>query len=47
MSAKDAITKIHEYFQSKLNDKMFNKTNAFDLDLKFGEIFEKSLALIS
>ena len=46
MSAKDAITKIHEYFQSKLNDKMFNKTNAFDLDLKFGEIFEKSLALI-
>ena len=44
MSAKDAITKIHEYFQSKLNDKMFNKTNAFDLDLKFGEKFEGCLA---
>ena len=46
MDTHDVVTKIHEYFQSKLNDKMFNKTNAFDLDLKFGEIFEKSLALI-
>ena len=46
MSAKDAITKIHEYFQSKLNQSMFNDNDKFDIDLKFGQIYEQALALI-
>jgi len=42
---KDINTKIQEYF-NEFNPKMFNKNSDFDIDLKFGEIFEKSLALI-
>jgi len=42
---KDINTKIHEYF-NECNPKMFNKNSDFDIDLKFGEVFEKSLALI-
>ena len=43
--AQDVITKIHEYFQN-YNPKMFNNNSDFDIDLEFGQIFEKSLALI-
>ena len=43
--AQDVITKIHEYFQN-YNPKMFNNNSDFDLDLEFGQIYEKSLALI-
>ena len=43
--AEDVITKIHEYFQN-YNPKMFNNNSDFDIDLEFGQIFEKSLALI-
>ena len=46
MDTHDVVTKIHEYFDAQLNNKMFNKTSDFDFDLKFGEIFEKALALI-
>ena len=42
----NAITKIQEYFDSKLNKKMFNDNSNFDIDLKFGQIYEKTLALI-
>ena len=43
--AQDVITKIHEYFQN-YDPKMFNNNSDFDIDLEFGQIFEKSLALI-
>ena len=46
METHDVVTRIHEYFDAQLNSKMFNKTSDFDFDLKFGEIFEKALALI-
>ena len=42
----NAITKIQEYFDSKLNKKMFNDNSNFGIDLKFGQIYEKTLALI-
>ena len=42
----NAITKIQEYFDSNLNKKMFNDNSNFDIDLKFGQIYEKALALI-
>ena len=41
----DITTKIQEYFNQN-DPKMFNKNSDFDIDLQFGEIFEKSLALI-
>ena len=44
--AQDVITKIQEYFNTKTNEKMFNKNSDFDIDLTFGEIYEKSLAII-
>ena len=43
--AKDITTKIQEYFNN-FNPKMFNNNSDFDIDLKFGEIYDKSLALI-
>ena len=46
MNAHDAITKIQEYFDSKINKKMLNDNSNFDIDLEFGQIYEKSLALI-
>ena len=42
----DAVTKIQEYFDSKLNKKMFNDNSDFDIDLKFGQVYEQTLALI-
>ena len=42
---KDALTKIQEYF-AECDPKMFNNNSDFDLDLEFGQIYEKSLALI-
>ena len=42
----DVTTKIQEYFNSKLDKKMFNDNSDFDIDLKYGQIFEKALALI-
>ena len=42
----DVVTKIHEYFKTNLNNKMFNNDNKFDIDLSFGNIYEKALALI-
>ena len=43
----DSITKIHEYFnKQKLDKRMFNNNSNFDIDLKFGQIYEKTLALI-
>ena len=42
---KDTLTKIQEYF-SECDPKMFNNNSDFDLDLEFGQIYEKSLALI-
>ena len=42
---KDALTKIQEYFDG-CDPKMFNDNSDFDLDLAFGQIYEKSLALI-
>ena len=35
--AQDVITKIQEYFNTKTNEKMFNKNSDFDIDLTFGE----------
>ena len=45
-SVDDSITKIQEYFDSHLNKEMFNNNSNFDIDLKFGQIYEKALALI-
>ena len=42
---KDTLTKIQEYF-AECDPKMFNNNSDFDLDLEFGQIYEKSLALI-
>ena len=42
---KDITTQIQEYFNA-YDPKMFNKNSNFDIDLKFGEIYEKSLAII-
>ena len=42
----DVVTKIHEYFKTNLNNKMFNNDSKFDIDLSFGNIYEKALALI-
>ena len=39
-------TKIQEYFNNKLDKKMFNDNSDFDIDLKYGQVFEKALALI-
>ena len=47
METKDAITKIQEYFHNNDIDKrMFNNNSDFDIDLAFGNIYEKALALI-
>ena len=46
MSTDKTITKIHEYFEANLDKRMFNNNSNFDIDLKFGQIYEKSLALI-
>ena len=43
--AKDVLTKIQEYFEG-CDQKMFNNNSDFDIDLEFGQIYEKSLALI-
>ena len=45
-SKKDALTKIQEYFDSHLNKEMFNDNSDFDIDLKYGQIYEQALALI-
>ena len=42
---KDITTKIQEYFE-ECDPKMFNNNSDFDIDLEFGQIYEKSLALI-
>ena len=46
MSTDKTITKIHEYFEANLDKRMFNNNSNFDIDLQFGQIYEKSLALI-
>ena len=42
---KDTLTKIQEYF-AECDPKMFNNNSDFDLDLAYGQIYEKALALI-
>ena len=43
----DSIEKIQEYFDKKnINKKMFNKNSDFDIDLRYGQIYEKVLASI-
>ncbi len=42
---KDVLTKIQEYFNT-FDPKMFNHNSDFDIDLKYGQIYEKTLALI-
>ena len=42
---KETLTKIQEYI-AECDPKMFNNNSDFDLDLEFGQIYEKSLALI-
>ena len=46
LTTHNLVTKIHEYFNANLNKKMFNNNSDFDIDLKFGNIYEKALALI-
>ena len=46
MTTLEAITKIQEYFDSKINKKMLNDNSNFDIDLQYGQIYEKALALI-
>tara|TARA_R100000808_G_C2123003_1_gene133850 strand:+ start:361 stop:861 length:501 start_codon:yes stop_codon:yes gene_type:complete len=43
---KDALTKIQEYFDSKIDKRMLNNDSKFDIDLQYGQIYEKALALI-
>ena len=42
---KDVLTKIQEYFEAQ-DPKLFNNTSDFDIDLTFGNVYEKALALI-
>ena len=42
---KDVLTKIQEYFETQ-DPKLFNNTSDFDIDLTFGNVYEKALALI-
>ena len=46
MTTHEAITQIQEYFDSKINKKMLNDNSNFDIDLQYGQIYEKALALI-
>ena len=46
MNTHEAITKIQQYFDSKINKKMLNDNSNFDIDLQYGQIYEKALALI-
>ena len=46
MNTHEVITKIQEYFDANVDKRMFNNNSNFDIDLKFGQIYEKSLALI-
>ena len=43
----NSITKIQEYFdKNKLDERMFNNNSNFDIDLKFGQVYERTLAAI-
>ena len=42
----NSIKKIQKYFDTTLNKKMFNNNSDFDIDFKFGLIYEKVLATI-
>ena len=42
---KDVLRKIQEYFEAQ-DAKLFNNTSDFDIDLTFGNVYEKALALI-
>ena len=46
MNTGKAITKIQEYFDENIDKKMLNNNSNFDIDLKYGQIYEKALALI-
>ena len=46
MNTYEAITKIQQYFDSKINKKMLNDNSNFDIDLQYGQIYEKALAAI-
>tara|TARA_R100001530_G_scaffold108999_1_gene76466 strand:+ start:336 stop:794 length:459 start_codon:yes stop_codon:yes gene_type:complete len=46
MSTNTVITKIQEYFDAKTDKKMFNDNSDFDIDLQYGQIYERALALI-
>jgi hypothetical protein len=41
----DVLTKIQKYFDEN-DQSMFNDNSKFDIDLKFGQIYEQALALI-
>ena len=46
INTHNIITKIQEYFNNNTNKKMFNNNSDFDIDLKYGQIYEQALALI-
>ena len=43
----NSVEKIQEYFNKQnIDNKMFNDNSDFDIDIKYGQIYEKALALI-
>ena len=46
MNTTNAIKGIQEYFESKIDKRMFNDNSNFDIDLQFGKVYEQALALI-
>ena len=40
MNTHEDITKIQQYFDSKINKKMLNDNSNFDIDLQYGQIYE-------
>ena len=46
MDTTEAIKGIQQYFESSIDKRMFNDNSNFDIDLQFGKVFEKALALI-
>lgn len=46
LTTQQTITKIQQYFESKIDKRMMNANSNFDIDLQYGKVYEKALALI-
>jgi hypothetical protein len=46
LTTQQTIAKIQQYFESKIDKRMMNANSNFDIDLQYGKVYEKALALI-